>query len=255
MAVLARSSRNTYEHRPMMAPTFTNPVFVALDTPDLTRALVLAQSLRGHVGGLKVGIEFLTALGPSALQEIAALGLPVFADTKFHDIPNTVAGAAREIARLGIGLFNVHASGGEAMMRAAREAAAAVNPDVKVIAVTVLTSIEDEELRSVGQGDSVALQVARLAGLARQAGLDGVVCSPREIEVVRRACGPGFLIVTPGVRPSGTDLADQRRVTTPAEAVRLGADLLVVGRPITGAADPVEAAEMIAAEVARAKAA
>jgi len=244
-----------YDPQPMTPSRFANPIFAALDTADLGRALLVARSLRGSVGGLKVGLEFLTALGPEGLREIASLGLPVFADTKFHDIPNTVAGAAREIAKLGVALFNVHASGGEAMMRAAKDAAVAVHPQVKVIAVTVLTSLDGEALRSVGQGDFAALQVERLARLAKQAGLDGVVCSPREIEVVRRACGPDFLIVAPGVRPAGAELADQRRVMTPADAIRAGADVLVIGRPITAAPDPAKAAEAIAEEVARAAAA
>jgi orotidine-5'-phosphate decarboxylase len=141
------------------------------------------------------------------------------------------------------------------MLRAAREAAASVNPNVKVVAVTVLTSMGDDDLSSIGQGDSVALQVARLARLAKDCDLDGVVCSPREIEVVRRACGPNFLIATPGVRPAGTALEDQRRVTTPLEAVRAGADILVIGRPITAATDPAMAAAAIADEVAPARAA
>jgi orotidine-5'-phosphate decarboxylase len=239
----------------MTALRFSNPVFVALDTPDLPRALALTKAVRPHVGGLKVGLELITALGPSGIREIVSLGLPVFADVKFHDIPNTVAGAAREITKLGIAMFNVHASGGEAMLRAARDAAASVNPNVKVIAVTVLTSMGDDDLSSIGQGDSVALQVARLARLAKDCDLDGVVCSPREIEVVRRACGPNFLIATPGVRPAGTAMEDQRRVTTPLEAVRAGADILVIGRPFTASADPAMAAAAIAEEVAPARAA
>jgi len=239
----------------MNAQRFANPLFVALDTPDLGHALELSKGVRPYVGGLKVGLEFISAHGPAGMREIAALGLPVFADVKFHDIPNTVAGAAREIAALGVAVFNVHASGGADMMRAAKEAAASVDPKMKVIAVTVLTSVADQDLRTIGQGDSVALQVERLARLAREAGLDGVVCSPREIEVVRRACGSEFLIVTPGVRPAGAALADQRRVTTPLEAVRAGADVLVIGRPITAAADPVAAARVIAEEVAPARAA
>jgi orotidine-5'-phosphate decarboxylase len=239
----------------MNAQRFANPLFVALDTPDLGHALELSKAVRPYVGGLKIGLEFISAHGPAGMREIAALGLPVFADVKFHDIPNTVAGAAREIAALGVAVFNVHASGGADMMRAAKEAAASVDPKMKVIAVTVLTSVADQDLRTIGQGDSVALQVERLARLAREAGLDGVVCSPREIEVVRRACGSEFLIVTPGVRPAGAALADQRRVTTPLEAVRAGADVLVIGRPITAAADPVAAARVIAEEVAPARAA
>jgi orotidine-5'-phosphate decarboxylase len=232
-----------------------NPVFVALDVPDLARAVALAKAVRPHVGGVKVGLEFITALGPSGAREIVSLGLPVFADVKFHDIPNTVAGAAREIARLGCSLFNVHASGGAAMMRAAKDAAAAVDPKVKVLGVTVLTSLTEDDLRTVGQADNTGQQVARLAALAKQSGLDGVVCSPQEIALVRKICGPDFLIVTPGVRPSGAALADQARVMTPAEAMSAGADILVIGRPITAAADPAAAAAAIADEVAQARAA
>jgi len=230
----------------MTAPRFSNPVFAALDTPDLPRALEIAKAVKPHVGGLKVGLEFITALGPDAVKAIVALGLPVFVDTKFHDIPNTVAGAAREIARLGAAIFNIHVSGGEAMMRAAVEAARAINPGMKIIGVTVLTSMDDGVLDAVGQKPPARDQVVRLAKLAKASGLDGVVCSPQEIELVRRACGADFLIVTPGVRPAGTDLADQRRVMTPAEAARAGADILVIGRPITGAGDPAAAAKAIA---------
>jgi orotidine-5'-phosphate decarboxylase len=239
----------------MMVRRSENPIFAALDTPDLSRALELARTIRPHVGGLKVGLEFITALGPSAVREIVALGLPVFADVKFHDIPNTVAGASREIARLGVTVFNVHASGGEAMMRAAKDAAASVDPRVKVIGVTVLTSLDDGDLKQVGQQGPAREQVLRLARMAKLAGLDGVVCSPQEIGLVREACGPGFLIVTPGVRPAGADLADQRRVMSPAEAMRAGADILVIGRPISGAADPAAAARSIAGDVAEAAAA
>lgn len=234
----------------MSGRRFANPVFVALDTPDLSRALELAAAVKPHVGGLKVGLEFITALGPDAVASIVALGLPVFADTKFHDIPNTVAGASRAVAGLGVAMFNVHASGGEAMMRAAKEAAREVNPDVKTIAVTVLTSLADADLQSVGQSVPANAQVKRLANLAKTSGLDGVVCSPKEIALVREVCGRDFLIVTPGIRPAGADLADQRRVMTPAEAVRAGADVLVIGRPITGAKDPVQAAAAVAAEIA-----
>lgn len=223
-----------------------NPVFVAIDTPDLDKALGLARAVAPHVGGFKVGLEFLTALGPSGLRAIVELGVPVFADTKFHDIPNTVAGAAREIAKLGAAIFNIHASGGEAMMRAAKEAAAAVNPAMKLIAVTVLTSLDDAEIESVGQRGPASAQVVRLAELAQKSGLDGVVCSAHEIAAIRRACGKDFLLVVPGIRPAGSDVADQRRVMTPAEASREGADILVIGRPITAAADPAAAAKAIA---------
>ena len=237
----------------MTAARFANPVFVALDTPDLSHALELAAAVNGHVGGLKVGLEFISAQGPDGIGKIVALGLPVFADVKFHDIPNTVAGAARAIGETGADIFNVHASGGAAMMRAAAEAAARFHPRPKVIAVTVLTSLADTDLESVGQVGPVAGQVTRLAMLAKTSGLDGVVCSPQEIALVREACGAEFLIVTPGVRPAGAALGDQRRVMTPGEAMRAGADILVVGRPITGAADPAAAARAIAAEVAAAR--
>jgi orotidine-5'-phosphate decarboxylase len=227
-----------------------NPVFVALDTPDLSRAIEIAKAVKPYVGGLKIGLEFLTAQGPDGIRKIVETGMKVFADTKFHDIPNTVAAAAREIAKYGVAIFNVHVSGGEAMMKAAVEAA---NPRPKIIGVTVLTSLNDDDLEAVGQRGPSGDQVARLAKLAKASGLDGVVCSPREIALVRRACGPDFLIVTPGVRPAGSALADQRRVMTPAEAVRAGADILVVGRPITAAPDPAAAARAIADEIAGAE--
>lgn len=233
----------------MSRPRFDNPVFVALDTPDLGEALAIAGAVSGHVGGFKIGLEFITAQGPRGIEAIVALGRPVFADVKFHDIPNTVAGAARALAGLGVAIFNIHVAGGEAMMRAAGEAAHAVDPKVRVIGVTVLTSLDDAALETVGQKGPARAQVERLARLAQASGLSGVVCSPQEIAVVRQACGEDFLIVTPGIRPLGADFADQRRVTTPAEAARAGADILVIGRPITAAADRVAAARAIAQEL------
>jgi orotidine-5'-phosphate decarboxylase len=234
-----------------MSPNrFRNPVFVALDTPDLDRALQWAQAIRPHVGGLKIGLEFITACGPDGIRKIVELGLPVFADVKFHDIPNTVAAASREIARLGAVIFNMHATGGAAMMRDAAAAARAVDPKIKAIAVTVLTSLDDATLESVGQRGPAAEQVVRLARLAQTSGLDGVVCSAHEIALIRKACGADFLLVVPGIRPAGADLADQKRVMTPGEAHRAGADILVIGRPITGAADPAAAAKAIADELA-----
>ncbi len=227
-----------------------NPVFVAIDTPDLQRALTLSRAVKDHVGGLKVGLEFITACGPDGVRKIVEIGLPVFADVKFHDIPNTVAAASRELARLGAKLFNIHTSGGEVMMREAVAATHAVDPHVKVIGVTVLTSIDDTLLDSVGQRGPAADQVVRLAKLAKASGLDGVVCSAHEIAALRKACGKDFLLVVPGIRPAGTDLADQRRVMTPAQAHAAGADILVIGRPITGAKDPAAAAQAIASELA-----
>jgi orotidine-5'-phosphate decarboxylase len=230
----------------MNAPRFHNPVFLALDTPDLSEALAIAGGVAPYIGGLKIGLEFITANGPKGIEKIVALGRPVFADVKFHDIPNTVAGAAREIAKLGVMLFNIHASGGEAMMRAAKEAAASVNPNVKLIAVTVLTSLNDDDLDAVGQRKPAHEQVERLAKLTKHSGLDGVVCSAHEITPLRKALGRDFMLVTPGIRPAGANLADQKRVMTPAEAIRAGSDVLVIGRPITGAPDPASAAAAIA---------
>ena len=226
-----------------------NPVFVALDTPDLDRALVLAKAVKPFVGGVKVGLEFISAQGPDGLRRIVEIGLPVFADVKFHDIPNTVAGAARVIAGLGIALFNVHASGGEAMMRAAAEAIAPWTPRPLLVAVTVLTSLDDAGLERVGQKGPAGAQVERLAGLANACGLDGVVCSAHEIALVKKAAGAEFLAVVPGIRPAGAALGDQKRVMGPAEARAAGADILVIGRPITAASDPVEAARAIASEL------
>lgn len=233
----------------MRALRFTSPVFVALDTRELSHALELARAVAPHVGGLKVGLEFITALGPEGVRAISNLGLPVFADVKFHDIPNTVAGAARAIASLGVSMFNVHVSGGEAMLRAAVEAAAATDTHPRVLGVTVLTSMSDSDLSAVGQAEPANAQVVRLARLARHCGLDGVVCSPLEIAAVREACGKDFLIVTPGVRPAGTTRADQHRVMTPAEAILAGADVLVIGRPIIAASDPAAAASSLAIEL------
>jgi orotidine-5'-phosphate decarboxylase len=234
----------------MTAERVRNPVFVALDTPEVSRAVDIAARVLPHVGGLKIGLEFLAANGPDGVKKIVELGLPVFADTKFHDIPNTVAGASREIAALGISMFNVHASGGTAMLRAAREAVSEVDPRVKLIAVTVLTSMDGTDVAQVGQRGPLEAQVVRLAELASAAKLDGVVCGASEIQAVRRATGPDFLIVVPGIRPRGSAMHDQRRSMTPAEALRVGADILVVGRPITAASDPAEAARAIVEELA-----
>ena len=234
----------------MRVQRFPNPVFVALDTPDLGRAVELGTALKPHVGGLKVGLEFISAQGPDGIRKIVSLGLPVFADVKFHDIPNTVAGACRALAHVGATLMNIHASGGEEMMRAGAEAARKVDPKTLVLGVTVLTSLDDGVLASVGQKGPAAEQVVRLATLAKTSGLDGVVCAVHEIALTRKACGPDFVIVTPGIRPAGAAINDQRRFMAPAEACRAGADILVVGRPITDVADPVAAARAIALELA-----
>jgi orotidine-5'-phosphate decarboxylase len=228
-----------------------NPVFVALDTPSLDRARDLARLLKPYVGGVKLGLEFYGANGPEGVRAVVSTGIPVFLDLKLHDIPNTVAGAMKALAPLGAAILNVHASGGAVMMRAAADAVRASERRAKLIAVTVLTSLEDRDLIEVGLSGTALAQATRLAALAKASGLDGVVCSPHEIAAVRAACGSDFLIVTPGVRPAGGDLGDQKRVMTPLQAVQTGADILVIGRPITAALDPVQAAKSIAADLAR----
>jgi orotidine-5'-phosphate decarboxylase len=224
----------------------SNPVYVALDTTDPDYARQLAERVRGSVGGLKLGLEFFNAHGPDGIRPFLDMGMPVFLDLKYHDIPNTVAGACRAAAQLGVSILNVHAQGGMAMMKAAGEAVKSVSPSTKLIAVTMLTSIGDEDLPSVGLTPPVGDQVLRLASLAQQSGLDGVVCSAHEIARLRQELGPDFLLVVPGIRPAGADVGDQKRVMGPAEARDAGASILVIGRPITGAPDPAEAARAIA---------
>ena len=223
-------------------------IFVALDTTDLDRALALGRGLKGFIGGVKVGKEFFTALGPAGVGALGELGLPVFLDLKFHDIPATVAGAVRAALALKPFIINVHASGGAEMMQAAVEAAD--GPDRPLmVAVTVLTSLADEDLAATGVAGDAAAQVLRLAQLAKRSGLDGVVCSAREAEALRAALGDDFKLVVPGIRPQWAAADDQKRIVTPAEAVAKGADYLVIGRPITAAADPADAARRIAAEL------
>jgi orotidine-5'-phosphate decarboxylase len=222
-----------------------NPIYVALDTPGLEAARALARAVRDHVGGLKLGLEFFMAQGPAGVRAMADIGLPIFLDVKLHDIPNTVAGAMRALAPLELAIVNVHAAGGTAMMAAARGAMA---PATKVIAVTVLTSLDAGDLADIGVGGAADAQVARLAALARGAGLDGIVCSAHEVAARRAAWGDGLFVV-PGIRPAGSDAGDQKRVMTPRQALDAGASVLVVGRPITAAADPVEAAAAIAASL------
>jgi orotidine-5'-phosphate decarboxylase len=233
-----------------------NRIIVPLDVPSAAQALALADTLRGEVGGFKVGKELFTAAGPDVVRALVAKGDRVFLDLKYHDIPNTVAGAVRSACELGVWMLNVHASGGRPMMEAARRAADdyGAKPGRKaplVIAVTVLTSLDAATLASVGVAASPLDQVVVLARLAQAARLDGVVASPRETAAIRQACGPDFLIVTPGIRgaaaSSGPD--DQQRTLTPREAVAAGSSYLVVGRPITGAADPVAAAAKIVKEM------
>jgi len=232
-------------------PRPTNRIFVAVDTTDSRRAVDLAADLGGLVGGLKLGKEFFTANGPQGVRRVTdAAGLPLFLDLKFHDIPNTVAAAVRAALPLQPFMLNVHAAGGGAMMRAAAEAAAQAGPSRPlVLAVTVLTSLTDDDLAAIGVASKVTEQVVRLARLARECGVDGVVCSAKEIVALRGACGPNFKLVVPGIRPASAAADDQRRVVTPGEAMALGADFLVIGRPITGASDPAAAARAIRKEI------
>jgi orotidine-5'-phosphate decarboxylase len=229
-------------------PAPDNPLFVAIDRPDLEGAAGLARSLRGLVGGVKLGLEFFTAQGPQGVRAVAeAAGLPVFLDLKLHDIPNTVAGAVAAAGGLGVAYLTLHASGGPAMLEAAAEAADRLASPPRLLAITVLTSLDQDDLVSVGVRSDLLDQAMLLASLACRCGMDGIVCSPREVEPLRVALGPEPLIVVPGVRPEGDPAADQKRVLTPAQAIAAGADILVVGRPITAAPDPAAAARAILA--------
>jgi orotidine-5'-phosphate decarboxylase len=230
-------------------------IIVALDFPSLPRALEVAAPLAPRVGMLKVGLELFTSAGPAAIEQLRALGADVFYDSKFYDIPNTVAGAAAAAGRLGVRMFNVHALGGLAMMQAAKEAAArsaaeAGFPPPLVIAVTIVTSLDDHQLQhEIGMAEPSARTVPRLALLAKNAGLDGVVASVHEVPEIKRLCGTDFIAVTPGIRPAWAERGDQARIATPRSAVDAGADYLVIGRPITRADDPGHALERIVAEM------
>ncbi|MFO7300390.1 MAG: orotidine-5'-phosphate decarboxylase [Actinomycetes bacterium] len=228
-----------------------SPVLVALDVPRLDDALAIARRVAPHVGGFKVGLELMMAEGPRAVAAVADLGLPVFADAKLHDIPNTVAGAARALGRHGARWVTLH-PGGRAMVRAGVEALAegAGGREAGVLVVTVLTSLDQGDLDDIGISRPVSEQVQAMAALAADCGAEGVVCSPAEIASARRG-GPGLTVVTPGIRPAGSGGDDQKRVATPARARAAGADWLVIGRPITAAPDPADAAARIAAELAQ----
>jgi orotidine-5'-phosphate decarboxylase len=220
-------------------------VIVPLDFPDAESALKVAARLDPKLCRVKVGKELFVAAGPEVVAKLQERGYDVFLDLKFHDIPNTVAGACRSAARLGVWMLNVHASGGEAMMRAARDAVASVSRPPLLIAVTILTSLAEADLAHVGFSGPVMENVERLARLARACGLDGVVCSAQEATALRRATGPEFTLVTPGIRLAGDAPDDQARIMTPREAVRLGADYLVIGRSITQSKDPAATLESI----------
>lgn len=231
--------------------TPTDRILVSLDTTDVEWAADLAARLKGRVGGIKLGKEFFTANGPQGIRQVAAGGQPLFLDLKFHDIPKTVAGAVLSANRLGPFILNVHAAGGRAMMEAAVKAnAEAGEARPMLLAVTVLTSLSDGDLDDIGVPAAAGDQVVRLARLAQECGMDGVVCSPKEITLIRKACGGDFRLVVPGIRPVWSSADDQKRIAAPAQAVARGADHLVIGRPITGADDPVAAAARIGEELA-----
>ncbi|QUT03844.1 orotidine-5'-phosphate decarboxylase [Sphingobium phenoxybenzoativorans] len=221
----------------------TSPIYVAIDTPHLRKAQTLAQRVRGHVGGLKLGLEFFCANGHHGVHEMTKFGLPIFLDLKLHDIPNTVAKAVQALHVLEPAILTVHAAGGRAMLE---DAKAAAGLNTKVVAVTVLTSLDDSDLIDIGVGGAAIDQVERLADLARASGLDGIVCSGEEVAAARKAWPDGFFVV-PGVRPSGGAMGDQKRAVTPREALDRGASILVVGRPISLAANPDIAAREIEA--------
>lgn len=221
----------------------SNRIYVAIDTPDLARAQALAQKVRHHVGGLKLGLEFFCAHGAGGVREMAHIGLPIFLDLKLHDIPNTVAKAVQSLGPLAPAILTVHASGGRAMLEDAKAAAPA---GTKVVAVTMLTSLDGNDLSDTGVIGSPADHVRRLADLAAESGIDGIVCSGEEVAAVKKAWPKGFFVV-PGVRPSNGVIGDQKRVVTPRAAVDAGASILVIGRPITQAEDPDAAARAITA--------
>lgn len=227
-------------------------LIVGFDVPNAAQAMALADRLDGTCRWAKVGLELYLAAGNAILEQLAGKGFSIFLDLKLHDIPNTVAGAVRSAAASGASLLTVHALGGPAMLAAAVEAAAAAANPPQLLAVTVLTSMDAAQLREIGISLSPAEEVLQLARTATASGIRGLVCSPLEVAALRQAFGPELRLVTPGIRPASADLGDQKRIATPAEAIRAGANMLVVGRPITQAADPALAAQTILNEIAQA---
>ncbi|HTU50978.1 MAG TPA: orotidine-5'-phosphate decarboxylase [Acidobacteriaceae bacterium] len=227
-------------------------LIVALDVPTATQARELAAQLRGTCRWVKVGLELYLATGTAMVEELTAQGFSVFLDLKFHDIPNTVAGAVRSAASMGASLLTIHAAGGPAMLRAAAEAAAATKNAPQLLAVTVLTSMDKEQLAAIGIETTAADQVLRLARMAVDSEIHGLVCSPEEVALLRHDLGAQPRLVVPGIRPAGAAFGDQKRIATPADAIQAGASQLVVGRPITQAADPAMAAQVILDEIATA---
>ena len=235
--------------------TAKSKIIIPLDFPTMAEALACVETLRAHVGLFKVGMELFSSVGPKILDELKKLEVEVFLDLKFHDIPNTVSGAVRAISARGVMMLNVHATGGSAMLKAAvdgnREAATAAGVrQPKLLAVTLLTSMDDNVLKNdLGWDEKAVELVPRLALLAKKVGVDGVVASAQETTLIRKACGPDFLIVTPGIRPAWSETGDQSRITTPAQAMKSGSDYIVIGRPITQAKDPADAAKRVVEEM------
>lgn len=228
----------------------SSPIIVALDFAKEADAIELVEQLDPTRCRLKVGKEMFTRSGPQLVERLVAKGYDVFLDLKFHDIPNTVAGACRSAAELGVWMVNVHALGGKRMMEAASEALAKSSSRPLLIGVTILTSMGEQDIAEIGLSGTPGDNVKRLAQLAQDSGLDGVVCSPQEVSMLRTSIDANFKLVTPGIRPAWSEKGDQTRITTPADAVRLGSDFLVIGRPITGAANPLQALAMIEKELA-----
>ena len=246
------ASQNSDPSRNPAARLPKDRLIVALDVPTAAQAREMARQLGGICRWVKVGLELYLAAGSAIVEELASQGLSVFLDLKFHDIPNTVAGAVRSAASMGASLLTVHAAGGPAMLAAAAEAAASSANSPRLLAVTVLTSMDAAQLAAIGVDSSPADQVLRLARMARNSGIDGLVCSAEEIRVLRQELGPAMQLVIPGIRPAGSEVGDQKRISTPADAIRAGANALVVGRPITKASNPAQAAEAILKEIASA---
>ena len=227
-----------------------NPIICAVDTTDVSQADHLIGEVRPHIGAIKLGLEFFTANGAAGVQKLAQHAMPLFLDLKFHDIPNTVAKAIKATAGINTFMMTVHTSGGRAMLQAAIDASMQVayvtgKARPLIIGVTVLTSLDQDDIQMIGMRDTLNDQVARLADLAQSSRLDGVVCSPYEITRLRKQCGNEFVLVVPGIRPEGSAQGDQKRIMTPKEAIEKGADYLVIGRPITASSDPAQMAQTI----------
>lgn len=229
----------------------TNPIFCAIDTTDVAHACALARQIAPHIGGLKIGMEFFYNNGVAGYQALAELGLPIFLDLKLHDIPNTVAHGLAALLPLKPAIINIHISGGREMMKAARACVNNNGPHTMLIGVSILTSLDTSDLSEQGIHRSPSEQVVALARQAQDCGLDGIVCSAHEITAIRQNCGPEFKLIVPGIRPAGAQVQDQKRVMTPAQACADGADILVIGRPITQSADPAKSAAEIAKEIGR----